>query len=77
MKYHYYQDKKVPQPEWRWRLRDDSGEIIAAPQDGHPTKEACLAEIEKVKSSFDSEVVEELDTLTPLDTLLGRVRPQK
>jgi uncharacterized protein YegP (UPF0339 family) len=77
MKYEYYRDGKYPQKEWRWRLLDDEGETIAASQDGHPTKDVCLAEIELVKSSFDAEVVEDLGTLTPLATLLGKLTANK
>ncbi len=72
MKYQYYQDKKkTPQPEWRWRLLDDQGQKIATSHDGHPTKDVCLAEIEKVKSSLNAEVVEDLNTPSLLATLLG------
>jgi len=69
MKYQYYQDKKSPQPEWRWRLLDDQGQKIATSHDGHPSLEVCLAEIEKVKSSFVANVEEMLES----DNLTDRI----
>jgi len=52
----YYRDQS-PQQEWRWRLLTNCltvPEVIAASQDGHPTKEKCLEEIRKVQAAHQA-----------------------
>lgn len=34
--------------DWRWRLRNDGGELIAS-GDGYPTRSACEQAVEKLR----------------------------
>ncbi len=44
--YQIYRDAKQ---EFRWRLLDEDGQIIAVSGEGHPSNQECRAEIDRVK----------------------------
>jgi hypothetical protein len=55
MTYTYYKDKKG---EWRWRLVASNGRIIADSGEGYSSERECLADIDRVKTSKDADVVQ-------------------
>jgi uncharacterized protein YegP (UPF0339 family) len=56
MKFHVYKDTNN---EWRWRLKATNGNILADSGEGYSAKADCLAGIQSVKGSANSQVVEE------------------
>jgi len=55
MTYVYYKDAKG---EWRWRLVASNGRIIADSGEGYKSERECLADIDRVKASKDTPVVQ-------------------
>lgn len=51
-------------PQYRWRLRFDTGETLAWSSTGYLEKAGCLKEIEFVKESYPAAIVRDL-TLSP------------
>ena len=59
MRYYYGKD---PRDEWRWQLKADNQKVIAISAEGYNHERDCVAAIERVKSSKDTEVTK-LDRL--------------
>jgi uncharacterized protein YegP (UPF0339 family) len=60
MKFYYGKD---PRDEWRWQLKADNQKLIAISAEGYNHERDCVAAIERVKNSKETEV-------TKLDRLL-------
>lgn len=56
MTYFYYKDVNG---EWRWRLKAETGNVIADSGKGYKNEADCLAGIELVKNSKDAQVVKQ------------------
>jgi uncharacterized protein YegP (UPF0339 family) len=56
MTYYYYKDARG---EWRWRLKAPNGRIIADSGEGYANESECLADIDRVKRSFNADVKRE------------------
>ena len=59
MRYYYGKD---PRDEWRWQLKADNQKLIAISAEGYNHERDCVAAIERVKNSKDTEVTK-LDRL--------------
>ena len=54
VKYYYGRD---PRDEWRWLLKADNHKLIAISAEGYNNERDCVAAIERVKNSMDTEVL--------------------
>jgi len=49
---------KVTETPWRWRLRNDDGQVIASSASGHVSEHACRAAIKELKGISQTTPVE-------------------
>lgn len=53
-KFEVFQDAKK---EYRWRLKNDEGKVVATPGQGYSSKKYCEESVEKFKSNVSSDKV--------------------
>ena len=54
-KFEVYQDAKK---EYRWRLKNDEGKVVATPGQGYSSKKYCEESVDKFKNNVNSDKVE-------------------
>jgi uncharacterized protein YegP (UPF0339 family) len=55
MRFELYQDEKE---DWRWRLRDDGGSIVALSAEGYSNKKHAYSIIDDILRMDQSEIVD-------------------